>query len=159
MAQRYARWRRGQCFQGDSRNKTGFVVMGFWAIFYFFFETKFCDSKDDTLLLRSYTRTKGATRFSKTSLRVRLWLRVYFDGNLYEMPSHRGTEYSKFRFNSSFTLVSGHRHRGARRAPTFREGGKADRTPKSRHGCVGPSSLHGELSDTAENTHSRCILP
>ena len=68
-------------------------------------------------------------------------------------------QYSKFRFNSSFTLVSGHRHRGARRAPTFREGGKVDRTPKSRHGCVGPSSLHGELSDTAENTHSRCILP
>ena len=56
MAQRYARWRRGQCFQGDSRNKTGFVVMGFWAIFYFFFDTKFCDSKDDTILIRSHTR-------------------------------------------------------------------------------------------------------
>ena len=63
MAQRYAWWRRGQ-FGYWQLGLTGFVVMGFWAIFYFFFDTKFCDSKDDTLLLRSYTRTKGATRFS-----------------------------------------------------------------------------------------------
>ena len=82
MAQRYARWRRGQCFQGDSRNKTGFVVMGFWAIFYFFFDTKFCDSKDDTLLLSSYTRTKGATRFSIDFPPCAVMAEGLFDGNL-----------------------------------------------------------------------------
>ena len=68
-------------------------------------------------------------------------------------------QYSKFRFNSSFTLVSGHRHRGARRAPTFREGGIKRTVHRKVVMDVGPSSLHGELSDTAENTHSRCILP
>ena len=87
MAQRYAWWRRGQ-FGYWQLGLTGFVVMDFLGIYDIFF----CDSKDDTLLLRSYTRTKGATRFSIDFPPCAVMAEgLFYDGNLYEMPSHRGT--------------------------------------------------------------------